>query len=388
MPQLFHPSALARTRVVSGLPESWNIFRHFSDVEIKKFAIILVVSGCGFTTPAAWAQAAGGVQPSAGAEAPLNINDWLLRMHESAMKKRSYVGTLVQSSPQNISSARIWHACDGAQQIERVETLTGAPRSTFRHNNKVVTFMPDMKLVRIEKREQLGGFPELLKPGAGSIPEFYAVRTLGVERVAGLDADVVQLMPKDALRFGYRIWTEKKSNLVVKMQTLEASGAVLEQAAFSELQLDAPVKMDKLVQMMSATEGFKVDQNALAKTSAAAEGWSLKSPVAGFKPLSCYKRGNASATFNVSSASSASNAGPATSPLDGTTFQWIFSDGLATVSLFVENFDPARHTQEGLLAQGATHSLLKRMNEFWLTAVGEVPPQTLKAFAQGLERKR
>jgi sigma-E factor negative regulatory protein RseB len=359
-----------------------QLFKQFSDVDIKKLAIIIVVSSTAWSAPAAWAQAVnnnpGAASTASQASSPeaLSINDWLLRMHESAMRKRSYVGTLVQSSPQAISSARIWHACDGAQQIERVETLTGAPRSTFRHNNKVVTFMPETRVARIEKHEQLGGFPDLLKPGAGSIPEFYTLKTLGVERVAGLEADMVLLAPKDTLRFGYRIWTEKKSNLVLKMQTLEANGAVLEQAAFSELQLDAPVKMDKLAQMMSATEGYKVDQSAITKTNASAEGWSLKSPVAGFKPLSCYKRGVAN------------SANLSTSPQDGTTLQWIFSDGLATVSLFVENYEAARHTQEGLLAQGATHSLFKRMNEFWLTAVGEVPPQTLRAFAQGLERKR
>ena len=155
-------------------------------------------------------------------EAALSINDWLLRMHDAAKKKRSYVGTLVQSSPQNISSARIWHACDGAQQMERVETLTGAPRSTFRHNDRLVTFMPEAKLVRVEKREQIGGFPDVLKPGVGSIPEFYAVKALGGERIAGLDADVVQLVPKDQLRFGYRIWAEKKTSLVLKLQTFNA----------------------------------------------------------------------------------------------------------------------------------------------------------------------
>jgi sigma-E factor negative regulatory protein RseB len=348
-------------------------FRSLAHKSIERTAIILIVFGALGLVQTASAQSTTGTPT----EAALSINDWLLRMHESAMKKRSYVGTLVQSSPQAISSARIWHACDGAQQIERVETLTGAPRSTFRHDNKVATFMPDVKVVRLEKREQIGGFPELLKPGAGNIPEFYAVKAMGGERVAGLDADVVQLSPKDALRFGYRIWTEKKSNLVVKLQTLDAGGAVLEQAAFSELQLDAPVKMDKLVQMMAATEGYKVDQSVITKTSSDAEGWSMKTQVPGFKSLSCYKRGNPSAT-----------AGNAASPLDGTTFQWIFSDGLATVSLFVEEFDKTRHTQEGVIASGATHTLLRRMNEFWLTAVGEVPPQTLKSFAKNLERKK
>lgn len=70
--------------------------------------------------------------------------------------------------------------------------------------------------------------------------------------------------------------------------------------------------------------------------------------------------------------------------------QWIFSDGLATVSLFLEPYDARRHTRGGLLAMGATHSLMLRLpapaSGWWLTAVGEVPPQTLQAFAQALRR--
>jgi sigma-E factor negative regulatory protein RseB len=74
-------------------------------------------------------------------------------------------------------------------------------------------------------------------------------------------------------------------------------------------------------------------------------------------------------------------------PAEG-VMQWIFSDGLASLSLFVESYDPKRHTQEGVFASGATHTLLRRVQDWWLTAVGEVPPQTLKAFAQNLERRR
>jgi sigma-E factor negative regulatory protein RseB len=354
-----------------------NPFRALAQWNIAQAATFLIAFCMLVWTPAASAQAL----PGAGTEPALSINEWLLRMHDAANKKRSYVGTLVQSSPQTMSSARIWHACDGNQQMERIETLTGAPRSTFRHDDRQVTFMRDIKLARVEKREQIGGFPDLLKPGAGSIPEFYAVKALGNERIAGLDADVVQLVPKDPLRFGYRIWTEKKSSLVVKLQTLDSAGGVLEQAAFSELQLDAPVKMEKLLQMMAATEGYKIDQPQFTKTTAAAEGWVLRSPAAGFKSLSCFKRPTHTGANTTVQADAVSLAGPQ-------TFHWVFSDGLATVSLFVEDYDKARHTQEGVIASGATHTLLKRMNEYWLTAVGEVPPQTLKAFALGLERKK
>ncbi len=313
--------------------------------------------------------------PAPTGDGAISVNEWLVRMHEASMKKRSYIGTLVQTSRDGMSSARIWHACDGVSQIERIEALTGAPRSSIRKDDRLVTFMPEAKLVRMEKREGLGAgasFSDVLKPGSNQIPDFYTVKSLGPERIAGLDADLVQLSPRDSLRYGYRIWTERKSALVLKLQTLDAGGAILEQAAFSELQLDAPVKVEKLKSMMKPEGGWRVEQVDVIKTTASAEGWDLKTPVPGFRSVSCHKRGSSQ---------------PGLAGGD-TTVQWVFSDGLATVSLFLEAFDKARHTQEGLASAGATHSLFRRVNEHFLTAVGEVPPQTLRNFAAALERKK
>lgn len=300
-----------------------------------------------------------------------SIDDWLARMHEAA-KKRAYVGTFVVSSGGTMSSAKIWHVCEGSQRIERVDMLSGTPRSTFRHNDQVVTFLPDHKVVRHEKRDTLGVFPQFLQSTDGRIADFYAVRTGGVERVAGVEADIVTLQPKDALRFGYRVWTERKRGLVVKLQTLDLDGKVLEQAAFSELQLDAPLKMEKLIHMMGKVDGYRVEKPALVKTTASAEGWSVKLPVAGFKPVSCYKR----------PASGVPSAG-GDEPL-----QWIFSDGLASVSVFVEPLDKQRHGKESTLSLGATQTLTRQLNNHWVTVMGEVPMNTLRLFASSIERKK
>ena len=303
---------------------------------------------------------------------PKSINDWLLRLHELS-KRRSYIGTYVVSSGGQMHSAKIWHVCEGAQQIERVESLTGAPRSSFRHNDKVVTFMPEKKIARSERREVSGSFPELVQSADNRIAEFYKLKAEGAERIAGLESDVVLLIPKDALRFGYRVWTEQKKGLIVKLQTLDSDGRVLEQAAFSELLLDAPVKMDKLLQMMGKVDGYRVEESALVKTTASAEGWRQVAPVAGFKPMSCYKRPIAAA--------SAGAAGD--EPM-----QWVFSDGLASVSLFVEPFDRLKHTKESAMSMGATHTITRQLGSYWLTAMGEVPMNTLKQFANGLERNK
>lgn len=323
--------------------------------------------------PAAAQSAAATSVPASAGEVKVterSVADWLLRMHE-ASRERSYVGTFVVQAGGHMSSARIWHACDGEQQMERVESLTGVPRSTFRRNDQVMTFLPASRVAISEKRESLGLFPNLLQAADSSISRLYRVQALGHERVAGLESDVVHLQPLDSLRFGYRIWSEKKTGLVVKLQTLDRSGHVLEQAAFSELQLDAPVSMGQLIQMMGNTQGYRVQKPGLVKTTPAEEGWALKKEVPGFKSMSCFRR--------------AMTAG--TTPPQDTTFQWIFSDGLASVSLFVDVFDASRHASPGHRAMGATHTLTQRLGNWWLTAVGEVPLQTLAAFAQALERK-
>jgi sigma-E factor negative regulatory protein RseB len=299
-----------------------------------------------------------------GGQSERSINEWLVRMHD-ASRQRSYVGTFVVSSSNGaMASARIWHACDGQRQVERVETLSGERRSTIRRDDEVVTFLPESRIVRTERREALGLFPELTRAEETAIPEFYTARRVGSDRVAGFDADIVQMLPRDALRFGYRIWSEKKSGLVVKLQTIDDSGRVLEQAAFSELQMDAPLRMDRLAQMMSVPAGWRVEKSEAARTTAADEGWGLKQPVPGFRATNCYKR-----------------------PVEG-VLQCIFSDGLASVSLFIENYDPQHPRQEGVFESGATHTLTRQLQDWWVTVVGEVPPQTLRAFSLGLERRR
>lgn len=305
-------------------------------------------------------------------EAP--VNAWLMRLHE-ASRHRTYTGTFVVSAGGQMASARIWHVCDGAQQMERVESLSGTPRSTFRRNDQVLTFFPESRVAVAETRESLELFPNLLKSQDSTIEEFYQLKPIGAERVAGLDADVVQLQPKDNLRYGYRVWSEKRSGLVVQLQTLDPDGKVLEQSAFSELQLDAPVSMGKLAQMMAHTDGYRIERRDLQKTTAKAQGWDMPKGVAGFKPMGCYTR-------PVALLAGASGRADQ-------TMQWMFSDGLATVSLFVEAFDARRHTREGATELGgATRTFTRHVGAWWITAVGEVPAATLSAFALGLERKK
>jgi sigma-E factor negative regulatory protein RseB len=310
-------------------------------------------------------------EPSTGDSA---INVWLMRAHE-ASRQRAYTGTFVVSAGARTATAKIWHVCDGIQQMERIEPLSGPPRSTFRRNDQVITFFPESKTALTETRDSLGLFPNLLKSNSTQIGDFYQIKILGLERVAGVDADVVLLAPIDSLRYGYRVWSERKTGLVVQLQTLNGDGRVLEQAAFSELQLDAPVSMAKLTHMMQATDGYRIEHQELQKTTPDAQGWVMGKDLAGFKPVGCYLR--------------PITAGQNASTGAGATLQWIFSDGLATVSLFIEPMGSRKNGREVALDfGGSTRTLTRQVDRWRVTAIGEVPAATLGLLIQGLMRKK
>ena len=335
---------------------------------MRRWGAVLMVWACTGWNASALAQTAApaAVTPSR------SVAEWLTRLHE-ASRQRSYIGTLVVSAGSSMSASKIWHVCDGTQQVERVETLTGVPRTTMRRNSEVITFQPDTRQAIVEKRESLGVFPEILPAQVANIEQFYGARNVGSQRIAGHAADTVEFVPRDEWRFGYRIWSEKKSGLIIKLQTLGLQGEVLEQVAFSELQLDAPLSVDKLSRLMKDTRGYEVVRPVLRKTTAQAEGWRLREAVPGFSPMSCHTR----------EADGGDARAPGQAPM-----QWVFSDGLASVSLFVEPFDAQRHGHEEQLAMGATHSVSRRIGEHWVTAMGEVPAATLQRFADALERIR
>jgi sigma-E factor negative regulatory protein RseB len=315
----------------------------------------------------------GGVSAQTVQPGP-NLADWLMRVHQATQQK-TYTGTFVVSTGSTLSSARIWHVCEATEQVERVEVLSGVPRATYRRNTQVVTFFPASKRVVMEDRARSTIFPNLGRSPDASIANHYQFSVLGSERIAGFDADVVDLKPKDSLRYGLRGWTDKKSGLVLQLKTLDHDGHTLEQAAFSDLQLDAPIDSTAMLQAMARTEGYRVEHAELHTTSADAQGWSLRSEVPGFRSVGCYQR--------------PTMTGEVTRQSEGRTMQWVFSDGLATVSVFVEAFDAQRHGREGIRALGgASHAMAKRIDAWWATAVGEVPTTTLGIFLQELERKK
>ena len=315
-------------------------------------------------------------QPLSAASAPQSdVRSWLLRIHDAA-GRRNFQGTFVVSGGGNVASARISHFCEGPNQYERIESLDGKQRKVYRYNDVVHTIWPASHIAMIEQRGMLSSFPALLQAGDDGIGEWYEVRAEGSDRVAGHDADVLAVRARDGLRYGYRLWADHASGLLLRAEVLGEKGDVLETSAFSEVAIGVRPQPETVVQAMRKLDGYRVVRPLLTPTRLESEGWTMRQIAPGFRQVSCVSR-------QIDPPGEASSA-PASPPV----VQSIYSDGLTYVSVFIEPFRPERHTRPLLAAVGATSTLAQRRGDWWVTVVGDTPPATLRMFAAALERRK
>lgn len=300
---------------------------------------------------------------------------WLSRIRAAA-SNGNYQGTMVFSVGGTMSSSRVGHYTVGDQTYEQLEALDGRQQRILRHNDAVHTLWPQARLAVIEKRETRGAWsttPQEVDPQA---LDHYEFRREADARIAGRDAAVFLLEPRDVLRYAQRLWADRATGLMLRADVMGLPGdgrPVLESTAFSEINIGVRPQPEVVLQPLRnprQLDGYRVLRPQQQRTELEAEGWTLARPVPGFTLGGSVRRGMETAGEGAQ------------------VLQAVFSDGLTHVSLFIEPFKPQRHRGELQAQQGATSTLMLRRGEHWITVVGDVPAPTLKLFAAAVERRK
>ncbi len=318
---------------------------------------------------------AGGVGRGADVPPALdNAQAWLVRIQQAATT-RNYQGTMVFTAGGVTSSSRVAHFCVGDQVYERIEALDGKQRQVYRHNEEVHTVWPQDGLVVVERRSLQASLPSAMQSLEPRALEQYELRPEGNARMAGREARVFLLQPRDDMRFAQRIWVDFETGLMLGFKVIDvgAGQAVLESTVFSDVEIGVTPRPASVLQPLRRLSGLRVQRPLQQPTQLEAQGWTLARPLAGFQLTSCTQRLPADAVES-------SSARPG-------LVQAVFSDGLTHVSMFIESFDARRHRKEIQTQFGATHSLTRRNGEHWITVMGDVPATTLRRFADALERR-
>jgi sigma-E factor negative regulatory protein RseB len=295
---------------------------------------------------------------------------WLARMNQ-ALTTRNYDGTFSHWHGGQVEMLRIIHRVQDGTVSERLASLDGSGREFIRTGSSLACYLPDKRTVVVEQRpaaESLVGFPEVNEQTA----TFYDIREVSRVRLNRRDTHVITVTPKDEYRYGYRLWIDDSTAMPLKTQLCDAHGQVIEQIVFASLTLSSRIP-DALFKPEFSTAGYqwvRDTQTPLVAPAPDSSAWSAMRLPPGFR-------------MSIRSAQTLPGSAQAVDHL-------VFTDGVASVSVFVEHQETVPQSASSSAEQipvaeaatvGSSSAFSTVVDGHKITAVGEVPPETVQFIA-------
>ena len=298
---------------------------------------------------------------AAGAALSAEPKDWLERMNK-ALTTRNYVGVFTHMRGTRTETLRIIHRVKGRDVSERLLSLDASGREFIRQGDELTCYFPDKRTVLVERRAPdgplLGALPSLADGGDS---EVYEIRGGQRERMLGRTTRVVALHPRDEYRYGYRLWIDEETSMPLKTQLCDRSGQVIEQILFSSIDLPERIPDSMFKPQVDASNYRWLRADRRVATTAAPAMWEAMRLPPGFR---------------LSIRSNQSMPG-SSEPVE----HLVFTDGVASVSVFVEPRKRDAKPAEGPARVGSSSAFSTVVDDHQVTAVGEVPPGTVKFIA-------
>ena len=298
---------------------------------------------------------------SAQAQSPETL-DWLRKINE-ATQNLSYRGVFVYQNGGRSETSRITRYVDASGDIEKLEVMDGVPREIVRTKDTVRCYLPASRVVKVDRRTERG-FPALVPERIHALARHYDISLGETRRIAGFDCQAVVLQPRDDLRYGYKLYADLDSGMLLRAVTLDAAGNSVEQFTFTQLEIGKVTR--DMVKPRDAGRSWRVEDAQAAPARLA--GWGLNAELPGFHKVTELKRRLGESR-----------------PVG----QMVYSDGLAAVSVFIEPLeaksDPVR---TGLASMGAIHIYMREVANHKVTVVGEAPARSVQRIADAVEFRR
>ena len=300
---------------------------------------------------------------NAHSAAPNDAMVWLSRA-AAAAREATYEGVYVHVNGDRISTVRIAHVNQALEEHERIEPLDGAGVEIVRRNEERYCRFPD-KTVKLDPRVTNRFFPGILAGSAETIATSYEVTLGPTERVLGYECQWIKLDPRDELRFAQRVCAESATGLIVRAKVLNSQRHAIEQYTFTELKIGA-ARSDLRSIFKARSRQWVSDGQARDETSSAETGWMPAKVPFGFQKVAEMKRtlpGRPAAVAQI-----------------------VLSDGVASLSVFVEPAPTARRV-ETASQEGTTAFYSRPEGDQVVSVLGEVPLATAQLVARSVTRR-
>lgn len=312
----------------------------------------------------------------------------IIKRVAGASRKAGFVGTYLHQHGAELETFRVARVVDADGEYEKREPLEGVAREIVRNNGQVSCYLPDAPANPADvKRNALTKlFPALINDDAIAALSFFNVSRLPNERVAGIDANVLLLDPRDALRYTRKLWFDPSSGMLLKIASLSRKNEIVEQYAFTELTVGGVERKQIRPRYAHRIDIFTPDRNRAdpARTQVDS-GWEVRSIPAGYRVV----RESKVAVGNR---------------LTPVSHMWL-SDGWGAVSVFIEPLPKPKHSggdtpakqasaleqakppaavPHMLINQGVVNVYTRSVNDMSVVVMGDVPDAVVTAIGNGI----
>jgi sigma-E factor negative regulatory protein RseB len=299
------------------------------------------------------------------AHADQDARAWLDRMNKE-LATRNYDGTIIHFRNGKVETLRIVHRVEGGKVTERLVSLDGTRREVIRNEDELTCYLPDERRVLVEPRQDRGPLMGTLPTFETGFSEYYHLEKQQPDRVFGRATQVIAVNPRDAFRWGYRLWIDERTAMPLKTQLCDDKGNVVEQILFTNISL--PERIPKWeVEPQVKSQGFQWvrQQSPQARAPAVDVQWRVSRVPPGFRLTATNSQVVEGSTDPVA--------------------HLVYSDGLASVSLFIEMKPQKQAPLRGFARVGSAVTFSRTVRGHLVTAVGEVPKQTVQLLADSVK---
>ncbi|EAR10327.1 MucB/RseB C-terminal domain-containing protein [Reinekea blandensis] len=288
--------------------------------------------------------------------------EWqMLEDMRQAVQQQSYRGEYLHRRGDHSSVYSVVHRFEDGVSQELLRQLDGDMIEVLRQGDERICYLPPDARGALNNALPAAPFSQVEVLNLQTIADHYQASSVGSERVAGYQASIIELKGDD-WRYRQRLWLEKQTGLLLQSELIGPEGVVLEQFRFTRLELGVEVLDRELVPTLRGeSDVIRQRVQRVIPDSLPDDGFSSQVDwlPAGFER-----------TFSQRTVGNS-----------GWLEQRTYSDGLATVSIFVEQGE-SDDASSGLAKMGATTAWMTFRQGVSITVVGEVPNQTVKAIAK------
>lgn len=286
---------------------------------------------------------------------------WLKRMSE-AVNGQSYQGVFVYQRGESIETLKLVHQADDLGGRQRVTSLSGMHREIIRHGEEVTCYLADRGYIRKAKTPFLKPLPGILTRDPLSLASRFDFNLVDSGRVIDRAAQIVELVPRQPYYFGYRLWIDEQTGLVLRSDLLDSQGDVRERVAYTSLDLQTPI----------AEEDLQPSERVLSmlKSGQLAENVGGKDDLD--EPLPDFALGYQLAAHTLR------QIGPDKVEVE----HLVLTDGLTTVSVFIDPNPSREDMLEGITDAGRGYAYGAYVAGRHVTVIGEVPQAAVTRIAE------